>query len=354
LTKRYVDFVWDLGYQHAFQALKASLVDAHVLTQPDFKRPFCLDVDWSPKGVGAILSQKEGKFEKVVAYANKNWTEAQRKFHPMEGECYALIWGIMHFRQYLHMNHFILRTSHKPLEWLTIVSNPHGRKGKWIDMLQDFSFKIVHQPRLRHTNVDVLSRNPIGPATNDDDFNEEIQDIEIDTHEEAREILTIRTNKKTKWFGFRRKDKELLQHHECCFGINHWHYARSHQLYMVDVVLEEDQPKELIPHEEKNAKGVEILQDNDVRLELKRRKPHYYDKQQQLELVLAAQELFEASEHDLISTYSDNEDKCWTNMRNNDIWKDVTCMNLLQEGTIPNSVDPEECKRTRKRILNYR
>jgi len=72
-----------------------------------------------------------------------------------------------------------------------------------------------------------------------------------------------------------------------------------------------------------------------------------------LELVLAAQELFESSEHDLISIDSDDEDKCWIGTRNNDIWKDVTCMNLLQEGTVPYIVDIEECKRARKRVLNY-
>jgi hypothetical protein len=137
------------------------------------------------------------------------------------------------------MNHFLLWIDHKPLEWLTIVSNAHGRKGKWIDMLQDFSFKIVHQLGLRHANVDALSRNPIKPATNDDDFSEEIQDIgniQIDTLEEAGEILTIQTGKEMEWLSFRRKDKGLLQHHECCFSINHWCYAKSHQLYMVDVV----------------------------------------------------------------------------------------------------------------------
>jgi hypothetical protein len=139
LTKRNVDFTWDVGYQHAFQALKGALVDALVLIWPDFKRPFFLDVDWSPKGVGAMLSQKEGKFEKVVAYASKSLTKAQRKFHPMEGECYALIWGIMHFKQYLHKNHFILQIDHKPFEWLATISNAHGRRGRWIDMLQDFN-----------------------------------------------------------------------------------------------------------------------------------------------------------------------------------------------------------------------
>jgi hypothetical protein len=56
LTKIDVDFIWDVGYQHAFQVLKGVLVDVPVLIQHDFKRPFCLDVDWSPKGVGAILS----------------------------------------------------------------------------------------------------------------------------------------------------------------------------------------------------------------------------------------------------------------------------------------------------------
>jgi hypothetical protein len=143
LTKKDVDFVWDQGCQQAFEALKGALVDAHVFIRPNFKKQFCLDVDWSSKGLGAILSQKEGKLEKVVAYANKSLTTSQKKFHPMEGGSYALIWGIMHFKQYLHRNHFILRTNHKPLEWLTTILDVHGRKGRWIDMLKDFIFKIL-------------------------------------------------------------------------------------------------------------------------------------------------------------------------------------------------------------------
>jgi len=177
LTRKDVDFVWDVGCQQAFQALRTALVEAPILIRPDFEKSFCLDVDWLPKGVGAILSQREGKLEKVVAYASKGLTEVQKKFHPMEGKCYALIWGIMHFRQYLYRNHFVLRTDYKPLEWLATVSDAHGRRGRWTDMLQDFSFKIVHRPGLRHTNVNALSRNPVGPAMEDDDFCEEIQDI---------------------------------------------------------------------------------------------------------------------------------------------------------------------------------
>jgi len=180
--------------------LKAVLVDAPVLTRPDFKQTFWLDVDWSPEGVGAILSQKEGKFERVIAYASKGLTEAQRRFHPMEGECYALIWGVMHFRQYLHMKHFILRTDHKPLEWLATISYAHGKKGRWVGMLQDFGFKIVHRPGLKHTNVDALSRNPVRSAADDDDFGAEIQDItdtQADVPREGGELLCVKTGEET-------------------------------------------------------------------------------------------------------------------------------------------------------------
>jgi hypothetical protein len=135
LTKKDVVFVWNPECQKAFDDLKKALVQASVLVRPNFQEPFCLDVDWSTKGVGAILSQKEGRFERVIAYASKALTDAQRKFHPMEGECYALIWGILHFRQYLHRTHFTLRTDHKPLEWLATVFDAHGRRGRWIDML---------------------------------------------------------------------------------------------------------------------------------------------------------------------------------------------------------------------------
>jgi hypothetical protein len=176
LIKKDVAFVWTQDCQRAFDALKKALMGALILVRPNFKEPFCLDVDWSTKGVGAILSQKEGKFERVIAYASKTLTVTQKKFHPMEGECYALIWGILHFRQYLHRTHFTLRTDHKPLEWLATVSNAHGRRGRWINLLQDYSFKIVHRPGMRHANADTLSRNPVGQAMDDEDFQQEIQD----------------------------------------------------------------------------------------------------------------------------------------------------------------------------------
>jgi hypothetical protein len=72
-----------------------------------------------------------------------------------------------------------------------------------------------------------------------------------------------------------------------------------------------------------------------------------------LELVLVVQELLEFDEHDLVHIDSDEEEKCWMDTRDSDIWKDITCMKLLHENTLLDIVDLEECKRTRKRIMNY-
>ncbi len=193
----------------------------------------------------------------------------------MEGECYALIWGVMHFRQYLHKNHFILCIDHKPLEWLATVSDAHGKRGRWVDMLQNFSFKIIHRPGLRHTNVDALSRNPVGLAADDDDFSEEIQDIASTRTDASRgdeEFLCVWTGKEKELFGMRRRDKELVQHRACCFGINHCRYDDSHQLYVVDVVSGEEQLEEVVSGEVEAAIGDGPVQDDGERIVMKRRR----------------------------------------------------------------------------------
>jgi len=174
------------------------------------------------------------------------------------------------------MKHFILRTDHKPLEWLATVSDAHGRRGRWVGMLQDISFKIIHRPGLRHTNVDALSRNSVGSVADDDDFGEEIQDIagtQADVPRKERELLYVQTGEETEWMGVRRKDRRFVQHDACCFGINHWTCAGYHQLYMLDVASEENPSEEFVPDEDAMSMGDEPVQHEKTRMVLKRRRP---------------------------------------------------------------------------------
>ncbi len=63
-----------------------------------------------------------------------------------------------------------MKTDHKPLEWLAIVSNPFGRIGRWISLVQDFNFKIVHIVGTRHVNADALNHNPIDSYDEDENL----------------------------------------------------------------------------------------------------------------------------------------------------------------------------------------
>jgi hypothetical protein len=223
-------------------------------------------------------------------------------------------------------------------------------------MLQDFSFKIIHRPGFRHTNVDALNRNLVGPATDADDFREEIQDMgnaQTDTPKGEGELLFVQTGKEIEWFDVRRKDRELVQHRACCFGINHYRNGNSHQMYMVDTVSKEDQSKELVLGQAKIANGGEFVQDDGVGVVLKRRRPHYFDKRQQLDLVLAAQELAKSGDHELSPTIFNDEEDHEVDARYIDIWKDAVSLGLLKEGILPDTVDLEESKRARKRVSNY-
>jgi len=329
-------------------------VAAPILTRPDFNKPFCLDVDWSPKGVDAILSQKEGRMERVIAYASKGLTSVQRKLHPMERECYALIWGIMHFRQYLHRTHFILRTDHKPLEWLAMVSDANGRRGRWIDLLQDFSFKILHRPGMKHTNVDALSRNPVGEAQDNDDFCEEIRDVNTeggDSVAMAGGMFAVQCGRRSEWLGLRRQSVGVKQHHKCCFGINRRQWPETQQLCMLEVLTDEegDSPEE----------GSEAAEDDEIlHLEssrgkqiISRGRTRYYDKEQQLELVLAAQRLAHEDAH--WASDSRSKEAGADDSNQTDIWEDAVCIGWLKEGFLPDGVNPQEMRRVRKRAKQY-
>jgi len=92
----------------------------------------------------------------------------------------------MYFRQYFHQTPFLLRTDHKPLEWLAIVSDAYGRRGRWIAMLQDFQFKIIHRLGSRHLNIDALSQNRVGFPKKDENFGSDVME-----HEEQLGITTV-------------------------------------------------------------------------------------------------------------------------------------------------------------------
>jgi hypothetical protein len=204
-------------------------------------------------------------------------------------------------------------------------------------------------------NVDALSRNPVGLAAKNEDFGEEIRDItgaHPDAPEEGVELLCAIAGKEMEWMGVRRKDRSFVQHNACCFGINHQKNVHSHQLFMLGVESEEELSEESAPGEETVPVHDEPIQ-HEEQVVLKRRRPHYYDKRQQLKLVLAAQELSEFGDPELSPAELDEEEDHGVKHNCADIWRDVECLMLIREGILSDAVDLDESKRIRKRASNY-
>ena len=135
---------------------------APILAHPDFTKPFILDMDASNHAIGAVLSQKVGNKEKVIAYASRTLSKSERKYCVTRKELLALVYFVKYFRHYLYGQKFTARTDHASLRWLT--KNPEGQVARWLEVLSTFSLTIEHRPGRLHGNTDDLSRKPCEDA----------------------------------------------------------------------------------------------------------------------------------------------------------------------------------------------
>lgn len=158
LTRKSVPWHWDGPQQAAFEALKERLSSAPVLVRPDFSLPFTLATDWRPGAVGAVLSQPVDGLERVIAYASQTLLKSQLSWSATDGECWAVIWAVKHFRPYLYGRHFVIVTDHAALQYLMSSRTLGGRLLRWSVALQEYTFTVRYRPGREHANADALSR----------------------------------------------------------------------------------------------------------------------------------------------------------------------------------------------------
>ena len=164
LTQKHIQFQWTDAADAAFQSLKRLLTTAPVVAFPDFgpgAGEFILDTDASHRGVGGCLLQvdREGR-ERVIAYGSKALTKAQRNYSTTKKELLAAVTFVTLFRHYLLGRRFKLRTDHSSLQWLVNFRDPQGLLARWLEILADYQFDIVHRAGSAHGDADALSRVP--------------------------------------------------------------------------------------------------------------------------------------------------------------------------------------------------
>eukprot|EP00731_Ephydatia_muelleri_P013115 Em0007g425a len=158
LTERGREFDWSKECSISFQELRSRLVAAPILAFPDFSKTFLLDTDACETGIGAVLSQEHDGLERVVAYASRTLSKAERKYCVTRKELLAVVTFMRHFRPYLLGHHFILRTDHSSLQWIYSMKEPEGQLARWLEQIQEFDVEVVHRRGKCHQNADALSR----------------------------------------------------------------------------------------------------------------------------------------------------------------------------------------------------
>jgi hypothetical protein len=154
-------FEWESIHCSAFECLKSALTTAPVLAFPTVHGDYILDTDASHDTVGAVLSQMQDGFERVIAYASHKLSKAERSYCVTRKELLAVYKYVKQFSHYLYGRQFRIRTDHKALTWLLNWSKPTtSQYCSWISELCEYDIKIEHRPGQQHANADALSRLP--------------------------------------------------------------------------------------------------------------------------------------------------------------------------------------------------
>ncbi|MBJ4389643.1 hypothetical protein JGE18_25535, partial [Salmonella enterica subsp. enterica serovar Typhimurium] len=98
LLKKGRRYEWGEEQQAAFEQIKALLATAPVLQSPRFDEEFVIQTDASDTGVGAVLLQFIDGDERVLEYASRTLSPAERNYSVTERECLAVVWAIEKFR----------------------------------------------------------------------------------------------------------------------------------------------------------------------------------------------------------------------------------------------------------------
>ena len=144
----------------AFSALKLALSRDPVLYHPSFAHPFEIHTDASKHGLGAVLCQKVDGRERVIQYASRCLSEAEKKYTVPEWETLAAVWAMKTFRSFVFGVHFTLVCDSRLVKHILERPADCVRTARWALYSRGFSFTYHHRPGSKNGNAHGLSHLP--------------------------------------------------------------------------------------------------------------------------------------------------------------------------------------------------
>ena len=152
-----------------------------VISYPDFSKPFVIHCDASQLGLGAVLYQKQENETKVISFASRTLSPAERNYYLHSGklEFLAMKWSICdRWRDYLIGGEkFEVITDNNPLTYVLTTARLNATGLRWVSDLANFHFSIRYRQGKIHVDADYLSRHPIDEFA---DLNRECDQVVTD------------------------------------------------------------------------------------------------------------------------------------------------------------------------------
>ena len=162
LTSTKTPFQWNDGAERAFADLKRRFTSAPILTIPDSSLQFVVEVDASESGVGAVLSQRSPKDNKLhpCCYFSHRLSSAERNYGIGDRELLAVKLALEEWRHWLEGANlpFLVWTDHKNLEYIRTARRLNSRQARWSLFFSRFNFCLSYRPGSRNAKPDALSR----------------------------------------------------------------------------------------------------------------------------------------------------------------------------------------------------
>lgn len=196
LTKKNARFSWTPACQLAFRTLIDQLSKEPILAHPSINDPYILYCDASLTSIGAVLAQNFPEGERPIHFLSHKLTETQTRWPIVQTECFAIYFAVQKFRPYLYGSKIIVRTDHKPLQYLFTAELTNHTMQKWATYLSEYNITIEHIPGSQNVCSDFLSRInwPRVNSTPCEPCNEMVQSHNLNTMDTASSHFTKEVN----------------------------------------------------------------------------------------------------------------------------------------------------------------
>ena len=159
-----------IHWNHELQAIVDGLINhlksGEVIAYADPEKPFFMTCDASNFGLGAVLYQKQDDVDRVICYASRTLTDAEKNYNLHSGklEFLALKWAITErFADYLRYcpKKFMVYTDNNPLTYVLTTAKLNATGLRWVADLAEFDFSIKYRPGKENVDADCLSLRPL-------------------------------------------------------------------------------------------------------------------------------------------------------------------------------------------------